>query len=60
MAIASCIVYIAVAGCIFIHIGWMGIVRHLWVYSLTVLILTDNFFLAPFWIAIAERLFDPL
>ena len=24
MAIASCIVYIVVTGCIFIHIGWMG------------------------------------
>ena len=24
MAITSCIVYIVVTGCIFIHIGWMG------------------------------------
>ena len=24
MANASCIVHIVVAGCIFIHIGWMG------------------------------------
>ena len=24
MAIASCIVYLVVTGCIFIHIGWMG------------------------------------
>ena len=51
MAIASCIVYIVVAGYIFIHIGWMGdcwtlkgiFVGHLRVYLLTVLILTDNF-----------------
>ena len=24
MAIANCIVYIVVAGCIFMHIGWTG------------------------------------